>query len=359
MPAPTTLRGISATAGSNSPADTDVIGSSAAGYLRSMQAVMRQYLASIASNIASAATTDLSTADGFWVTISGTTPITSLGTESAGCWYGLTFSGILTFTHNGTSLILPGAANITTAAGDSCLAESLGSGNWKIHAFQRASGSAILDGVYRSSQIFTGNGTYTAPAGLKRAKVTVVGGGGGSGGCGATIGGQGCAGGGGGAGGASVKAVSAATIGASQTVTIGAGGTAGTSGGGSGGTGGTTSFGAIITATGGSGGTGTTTQVGPSAIAGGAGGIGSSGDYNSTGAPGGYGFINPNVGNGGVGGSSLLGGGAAGLSSATTTSGVAGGNYGGGASGAALGQSQSAAAGSAGAPGIVIVDEFF
>lgn len=140
MGVPTTLRGISATAGANSPAGTDVIGSTADDYLRSIQAVTRQYLASVASNIVSATTTDLSTADGFWVTITGTTAITGLGTESAGIWYGLTFSGILTFTHNGTSLILPGAANITTAAGDTCFAESLGSGNWRIWSYQRASG---------------------------------------------------------------------------------------------------------------------------------------------------------------------------------------------------------------------------
>lgn len=143
MGVPTTLRGISATAGSNSPAGTDVIGSTADDYLRGIQAVVRQYLASVASNIASATTTDLSTADGFWVTITGTTTITGLGTEQAGIWYGLIFNGALTFTHNGTSLILPGAANITTAAGDSCFAESLGSGSWKIHAFQKASGAPL------------------------------------------------------------------------------------------------------------------------------------------------------------------------------------------------------------------------
>ncbi len=142
MGIPTTLRGISATAGSNSPAGTDVIGSTADDYLRSIQAVIRQYLASVASNIVSATTTDLSTADGFWVTITGTTTITSLGTEQAGIWYGLTFNGALTLTHNGTSLILPGAANITTAAGDTCFAYSLGSGNWRIFSYQKASGSS-------------------------------------------------------------------------------------------------------------------------------------------------------------------------------------------------------------------------
>lgn len=163
MGLPTTLRGISATAGSNSPAGTDVIGSTADDYLRSIQAVIRQYLASVASNIASATTTDLSTADGFWVTITGTTPITGLGTESAGIWYGLTFNGALTLTHNGTSLILPGAANITTAAGDTCFAESLGSGNWRIWSYQRA-GIAPIAATQSANTVYAGPASGAAAA---------------------------------------------------------------------------------------------------------------------------------------------------------------------------------------------------
>jgi hypothetical protein len=69
------------------------------------------------ANIASATTTDLSTATGNSVTITGTTTITGLGTVQAGTVMKLTFSGILTLTHNATSLILPNATgNITTAA---------------------------------------------------------------------------------------------------------------------------------------------------------------------------------------------------------------------------------------------------
>jgi hypothetical protein len=46
-------------------------------------------------------------------------------------------------THNGTSLILPGSASITTAANDVAGFRSLGSGNWQCEWYQRASGSAL------------------------------------------------------------------------------------------------------------------------------------------------------------------------------------------------------------------------
>jgi hypothetical protein len=82
------------------------------------------------ADIASASTTNLATATGTYVNITGTTTITALGTANAGVERICQFSGALTLTHNATSLILPGAANITTSAGDVATFSSLGSGNW-------------------------------------------------------------------------------------------------------------------------------------------------------------------------------------------------------------------------------------
>jgi hypothetical protein len=56
------------------------------------------------------------------------------------------FSGALTLTHNATSLILPGGASITTAAGDVAYFVSLGSGNWRCTGYQKASGAAVVSG---------------------------------------------------------------------------------------------------------------------------------------------------------------------------------------------------------------------
>lgn len=91
------------------------------------------------ADIASASTVNLAAATGNYVHITGTVTITSLGTVNSGVPFWLVFDGALTLTHNATSLILPGAANITTVAGDSLFAVSEGSGNWKVISYTRAS----------------------------------------------------------------------------------------------------------------------------------------------------------------------------------------------------------------------------
>jgi hypothetical protein len=98
------------------------------------------------SDIASATTTDIGAATGNYVVITGTTTITGLGTVQAGTRRTVNFSGILILTHNGTSLILPTGANITTAVGDTATFVSLGSGNWVCTNYQRASGAALVGG---------------------------------------------------------------------------------------------------------------------------------------------------------------------------------------------------------------------
>lgn len=96
------------------------------------------------ASIASAATTDIGAATGNFVQVTGTTAITSLGTVQAGTRRIVEFTGALTLTHNDASLILPGAADITTAAGDVAGFVSLGSGNWKCTGYLRADGTAVV-----------------------------------------------------------------------------------------------------------------------------------------------------------------------------------------------------------------------
>ena len=121
----------SATAGNNNPSGTTTIGTGLDDNLRQIQATVRQDLANKGSDIASATTTDLGAVIGLMHDITGTTTITGFGTVSAGIWKIIKFEGALTLTHNGTSLILPGAANITTVAGDVGIFMSEGSGNWR------------------------------------------------------------------------------------------------------------------------------------------------------------------------------------------------------------------------------------
>lgn len=93
--------------------------------------------------LASATTVNIGAAAANTISITGTTPITAFDTIAAGAVRRLVFSGILTLTHNATSLILPTGASITTAAGDVAEFVSLGSGNWRCIAYMRASGAAL------------------------------------------------------------------------------------------------------------------------------------------------------------------------------------------------------------------------
>lgn len=215
--------------------------------------------------------------------------------------------------------------------------------------FQLQTGGATAI-VSVKTQQFSASGTYTPSAGMVYCVVELVGGGGGGGGV--TNGGN-YIGGGGGAGGYSRETLTAATIGASQTVTIGAAGTAGNTSGSDGGAGGTTSLGALLQATGGAGGIGGAAAQSQS---GGAGGAGSGGDMNSNGQGGGAGSYSAtsNVGHSGAGGSSLLGGGGQGQKGNVT--GVDGQNGGGGSGGTSNGVTNRA--GGAGGAGYMIIREY-
>lgn len=104
--------------------------------------------------IASATTTDLGTiTTSNILSITGTTTITSLGSSAATTnpLYFVRFTGALTLTHNGTSLILPSAANITTVAGDTAVFKCEGSGNWRCMSYDRASGAALAAGATKTT----------------------------------------------------------------------------------------------------------------------------------------------------------------------------------------------------------------
>jgi hypothetical protein len=195
--------------------------------------------------------------------------------------------------------------------------------------------------------------TWTKPAGLKYVIVEVQAGGGGSAGIDNDLTTATSTPGGGG-GGYSRKLISAASLGATETVTIGGGGAAGAAGGTptAGGTGGTSSFGSHCSATGGAG-----SATDYSNKNGGDGGVGSGGDVNIKGSGGGAGNDNLNPSFAGAGGASMLGGGAYGQGD-VGAAGNTGGNYGGGAGGACSTNSTSYNGG-AGAPGIVIVTEYY
>jgi len=82
--------------------------------------------------------------------VTGTVAITSIATaDGDGALIAPTikvhFDGALTLTHHATNLILPGAANITTAAGDEFEFTEYGAGTWRCTGYVLASGKAIAE----------------------------------------------------------------------------------------------------------------------------------------------------------------------------------------------------------------------
>ncbi len=98
-----------------------------------------------AADIASASTVNIGAAVGGFMHVTGTTTITAFDTVTTGTERTLKFDGILTLTHNATSLVLPGAANITTAAGDTAIFRSEGSGNWRCISYMKATGGPVVN----------------------------------------------------------------------------------------------------------------------------------------------------------------------------------------------------------------------
>ena len=95
-------------------------------------------------DVASATALDIGT-DGNYFDVTGTTTITSItDMGGAGAVVILQFDDILTFTHHATDLILPGGANIITAAGDHAIIVNYASGDWRCVGYFKASGEATI-----------------------------------------------------------------------------------------------------------------------------------------------------------------------------------------------------------------------
>jgi hypothetical protein len=112
-----------------------------------------------ADTIASATTTNIAGRSAHYITISGTTTIEGFGTVKAGTMKFLRFSGALTLTHDGTQLILPYGADITTVAGDMAMFVSEGSGNWRCVGYWGGNLAYLnVAQTWTATQTFQGSG---------------------------------------------------------------------------------------------------------------------------------------------------------------------------------------------------------
>ena len=153
MPVPTLITELSQTPATNSPPGSESP-SSADDYLRTYSA----FIALLRDGkgfanpvtLASAATVDIGAANSFAVEISGAVAVTSFGTNYNGPRF-VRFTGAMVLTHSAT-LNLPNAANITTAAGDTCIAHpNLALSGWNVVQFQYVTAAAARTALGVSS----------------------------------------------------------------------------------------------------------------------------------------------------------------------------------------------------------------
>jgi hypothetical protein len=160
----TSLKEFSTTAGSNTLVGTANVAEGCAP--SGINNAIRQIIAYIidffmnTDTIASATTTDLGTKTTNYLSVTGTTTITALGTPTNKTEYTVTFAGALILTHNATSLILPGGANVTTVAGDTATFKHEGSGNWRCVSSPASWTSPTLSGA----NTISGTNTFTGAA---------------------------------------------------------------------------------------------------------------------------------------------------------------------------------------------------
>lgn len=97
-------------------------------------------------DVAAAATVDLGAQTSDMIRITGTGgPIISFGIADAGRVVKVRHSAAATLVHHATSLILPAGVDRVTATNDHYESVSLGSGNWMVRSYQKASGIALVE----------------------------------------------------------------------------------------------------------------------------------------------------------------------------------------------------------------------
>jgi hypothetical protein len=181
MPVPAAITDLSQSAASNSPLGSESP-ATADDYFRayaSFIAMLRDGKgASAEVNVASAATCDIGTVDSPFVRITGNTTITSFGTNYSGPRF-LRFAGAVTLTHSAT-LALPGSANLTTTAGETCTAFPIGSPatGWTIQGLAGAqiTGKIALYGIGTVASVAIADlDDATTPSGIYSATGATIG----------------------------------------------------------------------------------------------------------------------------------------------------------------------------------------
>lgn len=179
MPVPSLISDLTSTAATNSPAGSESAKGVVDDYLRAHASFIRQLsdlFQGPTTTLASASTVNIGFPNTGNIAISGITTINAFDTYAEGAMRYVTFQGVLTITHNAAVIVLPGAANITTAAGDTAIFKSNGAGKWTCMFYQRAAGyvtpaqvltllnGATVAGTTTFSRTLVADGTSPLPS---------------------------------------------------------------------------------------------------------------------------------------------------------------------------------------------------
>lgn len=164
MPVPNSMADLSTLASSNFPTGTESIGNNLDNYIRSHAAIIRSTNAISSATIASASTTDLASADGEQVTVTGSTTINSFGSGFPGCYREVYFQGAPLILQS-SNILTPSGVNLNVTAGSVLGIRCISSGVWRITV-----GNGYIP-ANKAGDIFTGTvgvvggrGTLYSPA---------------------------------------------------------------------------------------------------------------------------------------------------------------------------------------------------
>lgn len=147
MPVPNSIADLSKNAADNSPAGTESAKGTIDDYFRAHASFIKQLFDQLLGQsvvLPSAATVNVGFAAATNIIITGTTQISAFDAWPEGTMRWITFAGAMILKHNSGSFQLPAAADLGTSAGDVAVFKSLGNGNWKCMAYQRASGTGPI-----------------------------------------------------------------------------------------------------------------------------------------------------------------------------------------------------------------------
>lgn len=175
MPVPNVMADLATLANSNSPAGSEVIGNSLDDYLRAIQAIVRSTNAVSASTISAASTTNLASASGEHVFVTGSATINSFGTGFVGCRREVLFLGASTIV-NSSVVVLPNAANISANPGDVHTYRCTDVGVWRLVACSTPSVDSLTGFASALSNKLNNSGNNTYSGTLTIAQNNVLGG---------------------------------------------------------------------------------------------------------------------------------------------------------------------------------------